>query len=107
MAGGQDEDFCKRSQKALSARVTRRRRNTKQRRVMGKEPAIGKKDKKIITACPHTDMNFYAKGMCKNCYHKKGRDKLADKCPHIDSANYAHGVCKRCYLSEYHRQRRA
>ena len=45
--------------------------------------------------------------MCKNCYHSRGREKLADKCPHTDRANYAHGVCKNCYLSAYHRERRA
>jgi hypothetical protein len=45
--------------------------------------------------------------MCKNCYHLKGRIKLADKCKHTDRANYAHGVCKNCYLSQYHRERRA
>jgi hypothetical protein len=52
-------------------------------------------------------MAFYAKGMCKNCYHSRGREKLADKCPHTERANYAHGVCKNCYLSAYHRERRA
>lgn len=57
--------------------------------------------------CPHTTLPFYAKGMCKNCYHSKGRIKLADKCSHVDRANYAHGVCRNCYLSAYHRDRRA
>lgn len=45
--------------------------------------------------------------MCKNCYHYRGREKLADKCPHPERANYAHGVCKNCYLSAYHKERRA
>jgi hypothetical protein len=60
----------------------------------------------MVTKCEHTDKPFYAKGMCKNCYHMMGRKKLADKCPHTDRSNYAHGVCKNCYLSNYHRERR-
>ena len=60
-----------------------------------------------MTSCPHINLDFYAKGMCKNCYHSRGREKPADKCPHVDRANYAHGICKNCYLSAYHRHRRA
>lgn len=44
--------------------------------------------------------------MCKNCYHAKGRTKLATKCEHKDRALYAKGVCKNCYLSIYHKKKR-
>lgn len=87
---------------SLSQKLPKRRRN---RRDQPKQKKLTDK-KKNITSCPHTSMAFYAKGMCKNCYHQRGREKLADKCPHIDRANYAHGVCKNCYLSAYHRERR-
>jgi hypothetical protein len=64
-------------------------------------------NKRPVNLCEHTDLPFYAKGMCKNCYHQRGRQKLSDKCPHLTRPNYAHGVCKNCYLSQYHRTRRA
>lgn len=87
-----------------SAKLPRRRRqglNKKKReRIQGLKT-------KIITHCPHTTLPFYAKGMCKNCYHHRGRAKLADKCLHTDRANYAHGVCKNCYFSAYHKERLA
>jgi hypothetical protein len=44
--------------------------------------------------------------MCKNCYHSKGRKKLADKCGHEDRILYAKGMCKNCYLSIYHKSKR-
>lgn len=46
--------------------------------------------------------HYYASGMCKNCYHSKGRNKMAEKCEHTDRKLYARGVCKACYLREYH-----
>lgn len=63
--------------------------------------------KREITKCSHVERVFYAKGMCKNCYHAMGREKKTDACPHVDRPKYAHGVCKNCYLSKYHRERRA
>ena len=45
--------------------------------------------------------------MCKNCYHSKGRNKMASKCPHSDRKLYARGVCKACYLRDYHNRLRA
>lgn len=52
------------------------------------------------------DSNYYANGMCKNCYHTKGRTKKAHKCPHSDRPLYAKGICKNCYLSVYHKSKR-
>ena len=58
-----------------------------------------------ITNCPHTDRTFYAKGMCQNCYHKKGRQKPAACCP--DKALYANGLCHNCYMKDYSRKARS
>lgn len=43
--------------------------------------------------CGHHERKHYAKGMCCNCYHKKGREKLAWGCEHKDKAHYAKGLC--------------
>jgi hypothetical protein len=64
------------------------------------------KCKKEISKCPHPANSYYAKGMCLNCYHAKGRTKMADVCGHPDRVMYANGVCKNCYLSEYHKAKR-
>lgn len=60
-------------------------------------------EKKKITNCEHTDAKFYSRGLCKNCYHKHGRVKLATDCPHKDRKLYARHVCKGCYLRIYFR----
>jgi len=31
------------------------------------------KPKSIITKCEHTNVAYYAQGLCRNCYHSKGR----------------------------------
>ena len=72
-----------------------------------KKVAVSPQDKKVkhrneITKCPHVDGIYYASGMCKNCYHSKGRIKLATLCEHTDRKLYARGICKACYLREYH-----
>ena len=75
----------------------------------GAAAAIGKssqKHRKIITKCAHKSEQYYANGMCKNCYHSKGRTKLASKCDHTNRSLYAKGVCKNCYLSIYHKKKR-
>jgi hypothetical protein len=59
-----------------------------------------------ITKCTHSAQEYYANGMCKNCYHAKGRTKKATKCPHYDRPLYAKGICKNCYLSTYHKGKR-
>lgn len=64
-----------------------------------------KKTKKI-TACPHTSKPFYSKGMCRNCYHARGRKKPANQCEHSSRPNYALGLCKNCYLKKYHEDRK-
>lgn len=51
--------------------------------------------------CPHKDAPHYAKGMCSNCYHTKGRKKKPTKCPHKEKALYALGVCQNCYQMNY------
>ena len=70
------------------------------------KPKPKKVSRKPITKCPHTEAEFYAKGMCAKCYHKLGREKMADKCPHTSRASYVRGICKCCYLKQYHRQKK-
>jgi hypothetical protein len=59
-----------------------------------------------ISRCTHASELYYANGMCKNCYHAKGRTKKAHLCKHSDRTLYARGVCKNCYLSLYHKEKR-
>lgn len=49
-------------------------------------------------ACEHTNQKHYAKGLCRNCYHSKGRKKHANLCDHPERSHYAKGLCKGCYL---------
>jgi hypothetical protein len=59
--------------------------------------------RKKITMCVHKTQEYYAKGMCKNCYHNKGkRSKKATKWDHQDRDHYAKGLCKNCYLHFFH-----
>ena len=61
------------------------------------------KHRKKITKCPHNGLEYYAKGMCKNCYHNKGtKSKKAFKCIHHERDHYAKGLCKNCYLHFFH-----
>jgi hypothetical protein len=60
--------------------------------------------KKVITDCEHHDREFYAKGMCKNCYHKYGRNKPANCCP--NKKMYALGLCQNCYMKHYGKEKR-
>ena len=55
--------------------------------------------------CEHTDEKYYSRGLCKNCYHKCGRIKLATDCEHTDRKLYARKVCKGCYLKKFFRQK--
>ena len=68
----------------------------------GKGSTKPKKHRKAITLCEHIYDHYYASGMCKNCYHSKGRLKMAKMCEHTDRTLYARGVCKACYLRNYH-----
>ena len=61
--------------------------------------------KKKVIECPHTDKRYYAKGMCVNCYHRRGRTKKAWKCAHTRKMHYSKGLCKFCYLASYYKSR--
>ena len=61
--------------------------------------------KKKVLECPHTDKRYYAKGMCVNCYHRRGRTKKAWKCAHKNKMHYSKGLCKFCYLASYYKSR--
>ena len=39
--------------------------------------------------------------MCKNCYHRRGREKTAKNCDHTNRPLYAKGLCKPCYQTNY------
>lgn len=66
------------------------------------------KHRKRITKCPHKTQEYYAKGMCKNCYHNKGtRSKKATACEHKTRDHYAKGLCKNCYLHFFHIKKKA
>jgi hypothetical protein len=60
---------------------------------------------KFAVNCEHKDLRSYALGLCKNCYHSRGRTKLATDCPHSDRKLYAHNVCKGCYLRLFCRKK--
>jgi hypothetical protein len=57
-------------------------------------------------ACPHKGRKHYAKNMCINCYHRRGRTKKAWACIHSEKLHYSKGLCQNCYLSRYYRQRK-
>jgi hypothetical protein len=66
------------------------------------------KHRKLITNCSHWNQEYYAKGMCKNCYHNKGqKSKKAFMCPHSSKSHYARGLCKNCYLYHYHQNKKS
>ncbi len=61
---------------------------------------VGKKKKrnsKLCENCPHSSAPHYAKGMCSNCYHSKGRSKKPWNCVHVNKVHYALGLCQNCY----------
>jgi hypothetical protein len=59
-----------------------------------------------MMACPHKSRKHYAKNMCINCYHRRGRTKKAWACSHNEKLHYSKGLCQNCYLSRYYRQRK-
>lgn len=63
-----------------------------------------RREPKLAKNCAHIDAKAYALGMCKNCYHSRGRTKLATDCEHLDRKMYAHNVCKGCYLKIFQRR---
>ena len=56
--------------------------------------------------CPHVDKKHYAKKMCHNCYHRKGKTKMASKCEHTNKPHYSNGLCQNCYLAQYYIKRK-
>jgi hypothetical protein len=64
-------------------------------------PGKRSKSAKGVTECPHVERKHYAKNMCYNCYHNRGRNKCAWKCVHKEKRHYAKGVCQNCYHSSY------
>ena len=89
----QKSSFNKNDNK-LIFKITRINRSTQKEKIITKS-------RRIITNCPHTSMKYYAKGMCKKCYHNHGREKKATECEHTDKPLYARGHCKQWYLSKY------
>ena len=60
-----------------------------------------KRNQKYCDACPHREAPHYAKGMCSNCYHSRGRKKKPWKCMHFNKFHYAYGLCQNCYQMKY------
>lgn len=56
--------------------------------------------------CPHLDKKHYAKNMCHNCYHRKGKSKMASACSHTNKPHYSNGLCQNCYLAQYYLKRK-
>lgn len=90
------------TQPTIGKKRRRKRKNDMDEGLEG-EAALARK-KKEITECEHVDREFYAKGMCKNCYHKKGRMKPAECCP--DKKMYALNFCQNCYMKHYGKEKR-
>jgi hypothetical protein len=59
-----------------------------------------------VVKCPHTDKKAYAKNMCHNCYHKRGKSKMASACAHTNKPHYSNGLCQNCYLAQYYLKRK-
>jgi len=69
---------------------------------------VGDEDRKNWqeVSCPHKSRRHYAKSMCINCYHRRGRTKKAWACVHVEKLHYSKGLCQNCYLAKYYRQRK-
>ena len=78
-----------------------KRKPTTTRQETDKKKKRNEKLIKTVTACPHVDSKHYAKNLCSNCYHRKGRDKKAWACKHVDRIHYAHGLCHNCYQTSH------
>jgi hypothetical protein len=66
----------------------------------------GTRKRREIYKCPHTDRKHYAKNMCHNCYHRKGKSKMAYACGHTTKSHYSSGMCQNCYLAKYYIKRK-
>lgn len=69
-------------------------------------PVPGQRKRREIFKCPHTDKKHYAKNMCHNCYHRKGKTKMAHACGHPERSHYSSGMCQNCYLAKYYLKRK-
>jgi len=100
-AGPKKEAVEKTDEESLIFLIRKVDRKTKKSKLLTKH-------RKRITKCEHRHLEYYAKGMCKNCYHNKGkRSKKASKCQHLDRGHYAKGLCKNCYLHFFHIKKKA
>ena len=67
----------------------------------------GERKRRTIFRCPHTNLKHYAKNMCHNCYHRRGKTKKAWACPHTHKSHYSGGMCQNCYLAKYYIKRKS
>ena len=44
--------------------------------------------------------------MCHNCYHRRGKSKMAYGCGHPHKPHYSQGMCQNCYLAKYYVKRK-
>lgn len=100
-----DASTKEKSQKSESEKSPKRN----EERTQGAESPeyLGKKRKKatrVVDSCPHTSLPHYAKGMCSNCYHTRGRSKAPWRCPHTEKFHYALGLCQNCYQFKYNKK---
>ena len=92
---------------SIASRSNEMMRPTKTKETANVQAKRVHKKRKQVTACPHVDAEYYAKGMCRNCYHSQGRQKQAASCPHGGERKlYAKGMCKACYLRQYNKQKK-
>ena len=70
------------------------------------EVNVVQRKRREILKCPHTDKKHYAKNMCHNCYHRKGKTKMAWACEHTHKSHYSSGMCQNCYLAKYYIKRK-
>jgi hypothetical protein len=49
--------------------------------------------KKDTFLCTHIDKKHYSKNMCHQCYHRKGKSRMADACEHTNKSHYSNGLC--------------
>ena len=75
-----------------------KKKETKEQKILGRKK---RRVTKMCTACPHKYAMHYAKNMCSNCYHAKGRSKKPWNCPHVNKSHYALGLCQNCYQMNY------
>jgi hypothetical protein len=81
--------------------------DTEEDHVIEEKAMAGQRKRREIFKCPHTDKKHYAKNMCHNCYHRKGKTKMAHACGHPDRSHYSSGMCQNCYLAKYYLKRKA